>query len=246
MKTTAFLIVFTFLAFIANGQNWETNILENVDVTPPTFTGIEGTIDILNMNKTTSLQDYLVKNFEIPEKVKKNRIQGTVIVQFYVLENGNLDYFEIINSISKEIDNELIETLKATNGMWKPGHNDAIPVSMKKEVAIAFTLERFDHTKIAQRHFQKANKKILKGKNKRAIKFFNKAMIYRPYDKSLLFTRGLAHYNVGNQPEACKDWSRLKSLGGDLADIYLNQFCDSDFAINIPLDTEFVTYNFEE
>ena len=216
-----------FVALFSSGQNLnKTNILKGVDVKPPVFTGIKETVAIINAAETNSLYDYLGAKLQYPEKSENRLIEGTEIIQFTVLTNGELDDFEIINSVSSDIDREVIKVLKSTDGMWRPGYNNTTPVAMVKEIAITFKMEYSDHLKIATRLYKRGNKKLLKDKTPKALKLFCRALVYQPYSEPLLFTRGLTRYRVGNTMGACEDWNRLKSLGSNLADGYLRQHCE--------------------
>ncbi len=227
MKATTILILFMFIAFFSTGQNLNnTNVLRNIDVKPPVFTGIEGTVTIMNKAETTSIYDYLSKKLQYPEESEYWRDEGTSIIQFTVLPNGELDDFEIINSVSSDIDSEVVRVLKSTDGMWIPGSNNATPVAMVKEVAITFKMQYSNHLRLAQKLYKRGNKKLFKNKPQRALKLFDRAIVYQPYSSPLLFTRGVTRLSVGNMAGACKDWNRLKTLGSDLADSYLMKYCE--------------------
>lgn len=245
MKAFSILLAFLFFTCLSNAQDIPTNILKSVNVTPPIFTGVNESMEILKKSKTTSINDYLSTNIEIPEKVRERLIEGTEIVQFTVTAKGNLADFNVINSISHVIDDIVIETLQTTDGMWKPGYNNNIPIDMTKEVAITFQKENSNHVQIAQRLFKKGAKKLMKNKTKRALKLYDRAMVYQPYSEPLLFNRGISRYNLGDENGACEDWTRLRMLGSDLAAPYLNKFCSDDMALD-QIDVEFITYNIND
>ena len=225
MKSTMIAILFSFMALFSTGQEQiKTKMLRSVEVTPPVFTGVKTTVP--NADEAPSINDYLAKKVLYPKESEKTWKEGTMIVQFTVLTNGKLGNFQIINSISTDIDREVIRTLKSTNKMWIPGHNNGNPVDMEKEVAITFQMEKSDHVQLAQRYFKKAEKKLLKNKYNRALQLYDNAMVYQPYSEAILFKRGVTRLMAGNMDGACKDLNRLKSLGSDIADEYLKQHCD--------------------
>lgn len=234
MKATTILILFMFVAYFSSGQDLrKTNILRNVDVTPPVFTGVKGTVAVINNEKTVSIYDYLGTKIEYPKSEAKWRVQGTEVIQFTVLPDGTLDDFQIICSVSDDIDDEIIRLLKSTDGMWKPGHNNDNPVAMVKEIAVTFKMEYSNHLKLAQKLFKRGTKKLLKDKEHRALKLFDRAYVYQPFSQPLLFARGVTRHKVGNKDGACEDWNRLKYLGSNLADVYLMQYCEeSELAVN--------------
>jgi len=65
---------------------------------------------------------------------------------------------------------------------------------------------------------------LMKDNPKKALKAFDKGILLRPNDQSLLLTRGLARYEVGDKEGAKRDWTRLKELGYGLGDAYLTNF----------------------
>ena len=218
MKTIIFFISCMLFTVIALGQEPEATVNE-VKVTAPKFAGIENATAILNRVKSETINEYLVKNFEysghqFPE--------GTIVVQFAVTPAGELTDFNIINSVSRQIDQEMIRILKNTEGMWIPGYSNNVPVEMTKEVSMAFypagnssksVNEIF--TKKATRYFNNGNKILFEKNNpKKAMKYFSQGINYMPYDKSLLLLRGICRFETDDKKGAHKDWERLNSLGG--------------------------------
>jgi TonB family protein len=234
MKATAIFVLFMFAAFLSVAQDLtKTKMLREVDVKPPAFTGIKGTVDILIANDFGSIYDYLAEKVQYPERSENSGKEGTTIVQFTVFPSGELDDFRIVNSVTSDIDDEVIRVLKSTDGMWRPGQNNGTPVAMEKEVAVTFQIEGSDHLKLARNLYSRANKKLLKNKYKKALRLLDYALVYQPYDKTILLKRGQTQLLAGNMGGACQDWNRLKSLGSDLADVYLEKHCEmEDYAVN--------------
>ncbi|WP_372751492.1 TonB family protein [Labilibaculum sp.] len=231
MKAVAITILFMFMAFLVSGQELvKSKMLGDVEVKPPFFMGVEKAE--VDLAKSTSIIDYLAHVVEYPDEDEQWYREGCVVVQFTVLTNGNLDNFIVINSVSNNIDEEVLEALKMTDGMWKPGQNNGIAVGMEKEVAVTFQMENSNHRKIAQSFFIKGCKKFLKDKHKRALQLFDHALVYQPYDESILLRHGLTQLAMGNKDGACKDLNRIKSLGGDLGSDYLENYCNAkEYAI---------------
>ncbi len=53
----------------------------------------------------------------------------------------------------------------------------------------------------------------------------NKAIDLNINDKKAFFTRGMAKNGLGDNSDACLDWSKAKELGYIQADSYLRKFC---------------------
>jgi len=223
MKTKLLFVIFVLLAFVAFGQQ-ETLIspaqIGEIKVTPPEFTGI-------SVAKTTSdlslISSYLMENVLYPDNDANHGSQGTEVVQFTVTAEGNVTDFKVINSVSWEIDQEIIRVLKTTNGMWKPGYNNNQQVDMTKEVSMVFCLRELEKpvqeifTDWATTSYKKGSKALFEKHNvHKALKCFNEGINYLPYDKSLLMLRGICRYELGNKDGAMEDWNRMSNLGCDI------------------------------
>ena len=208
------------ICLLAVGQNdTPSNAIDEVEISPPAFTGIENYVDFSN-NGAKYLQQYMSANIKYPEKAKSCYQEGTEVIKFNVNAQGKVSNIDIVNGVCPEIDDELVRVLESTNGMWKPGLKDGIPVSMEQEVSIVFSLSK---------NAKKTNKKFReiatycfthgtesffeKGKSKKAERLLTRGITYMPYDQSLLLVRGLCRYERGNIAGAREDWNRLFELG---------------------------------
>ncbi len=210
-------------AVFAFGQKQK---IDEVKVTPPKFTGIVNPIPVITDGKFESIDDYLARNIQYPEKDAKIFNQGTEVVQFTITPNGELTDFTIINSVSPQIDEEVIRVLETTNGMWVPGYNNDKPFAMEKEVSVAFKINGvrypLDFQAEGRKYFSKGGELLLTQNNpKKALKFYDKAIKLLPNDKGLLLMRGFARYGAGNLEGAKRDWERNIYLGGTFSDEYL-------------------------
>jgi TonB family protein len=241
LKLNAMKRIFIFLLCLAAsvitfGQEkmQYVNEIKGETVQPSSFTGAKESETFLNKESTTSLNQFLQQHIEYPERSKKMFQEGTEVIQFVVTARGEVTDFKVINSVSPEIDQEVIRVLKTTNNMWKPGIYDGDPIAVVKELSIAFNISQNDNPDNttdflvqAKRNFDTGNKKFfIKDSNKSALRYYDKAMQYLPNDKALLVTRGMCRYELGDKNGACQDWNRIKTLGGVESDAYLNNFCE--------------------
>lgn len=226
-KYLIFLICLT-VSIIVFGQNKSQNSvnIEGIEVAPPQFTGIENVVMLTNADKSQLIKNYLVKKAKYPKSAAKFMEEGTEVIQFTITPTGEITNLKVINSVCAEIDKEVIRVLKTTNGMWKPGYNNNEPVAMDKEVSLIFLADDYNDitkhfTTRATNSFTQGNKKMfLKQNHKKALKYYNQGMKYLPYDKSLLYVRGICKYELGDKEGALKDWNRIVALGGmDFSDI---------------------------
>jgi hypothetical protein len=218
MKTITFFISCMMFTVIAIGQQPEATVKE-VKVTAPKFTGIENAAAILSHKEPETISEYLMKNFQY---TGNQFFEGTEVVQFTVTPSGELTDFNIINSVSREIDREMIRVLKTTEGMWIPGYSNNVAAEMTKEVSMAFYPAEYSSKSVTEIFIQKAthyfndgSKTLFEKHNpKKALKFYSKGINYMPYDKSLLLLRGICRFETGDKEGAHNDWERLKTLGG--------------------------------
>lgn len=82
---------------------------------------------------------YLSKNLQYPERAVNNEFQGTVVLQFIVLENGSVTNVEIYHSVEYSLDKEAIRMLKQSP-KWIPGKKDGRNVKTYKRQPITFRL----------------------------------------------------------------------------------------------------------
>ncbi len=225
MKKTAIFLFSLTLSLMVFGQIETKDLmvnLEEVEVTPPNFTGIENVAAILQANGAELVKRFIIKNVNYPESALKFHKEGTEIVQFVVTHKGKVTNFKVVNSVSPEIDEELIRVLKTTDGMWKPGYNNGIAVTMEKEVSLVFCVDKCDSNSVkelfankATEYFKSANKKLFVKQNpQKALKQYDNGIRYLPNDKALLYSRGMCRYELGDEEGALRDWNRIVDLGG--------------------------------
>ncbi|WP_163326171.1 energy transducer TonB [Draconibacterium mangrovi] len=220
MKKLLFIMLAICICLLAVGQNDNPRVsIDEVEISPPAFTGIKNYVDFSNID-ANYLQRYLSENIQYPEKAERCSREGTEVIKFNVNVQGKVTDIDIVNGVCPEIDDELIRVLESTNGMWKPGIKDGIPVAMEQEVSIVFSLsENAEETnekflKVATSCFTQGTECFFeKGKSKKAERLFTKGITYMPYDESLLLMRGLCRYERGNLAGAREDWNRLFELG---------------------------------
>ena len=228
MKTLLILFVCLMFSIIASGQ--ENNLL-GASISPPKFTGVKGVYPVSPQSTPGTIENYMSSNIQFPEKAIQQLTQGTSVVQFVVTERGTLADIKILNSISKEIDDEVIRVLKTTDGMWTPGKfNNVDPIACEKEISIAFKNTELgnytDFLVLGRKYFSKGSDQFFMEKNpNKALKYYDKGVVLLPKDKGLLLVRGMARYEVGDMKGACQDWNRIKALGGLESDYYLNNLC---------------------
>lgn len=201
MKTNFFLAAGMLIAAIATGQNKE---LTAIEVTPPAF----------KSEAPKSINDFLQKNVEYPAEAYLSKQQGTEVVQFVITPEGKITDITMINSVSKEIDKEIISVLQLTSGSWEPGTKNGEPVSMESEVSMVFMLHpNVDFVEMAKENMGKGNELLfLKNQPKRALKFYDDAINFLPNNETIHAIRGFCKYRIGDEDGANRDWDRANIL----------------------------------
>ena len=220
MKTITIFIAIVLAASSLFAQDIKSN-LEEIKVTPPQFTGIVQTVEIAGEDDFVSFEKYLIKNLKYPQDVISHGAEGTELVRFEVNADGKLSSFEVLNSVAPEIDSAIHAILLTTCGMWKAGEANGDPVSMPKEIAIEFKWKQFeslnntrDFDELAKHYMTKGTEQLMHKNNaKKALKFFDHGINYRPNEDCLLMGRCLCKYELGDEEGAMEDWARIQSSG---------------------------------
>jgi len=211
MKTKVVFLLCMILSVIVSAQNERQTTLAEINVIPPKFPAVE---TIWNGTNIKSINDYMNNHIEYPEVALNNGDQGTVIVQFMVTTAGELTNINVTNSVSDEVDMEVMRVLKTTSGQWKPASINGQPSEMSHEVSVVFkNQDRTDLTLLAKDYFLKGNKLLaLKKDPKKALKYFNMAIRLTPYEENLLIARAICKYELGDEDGAETDWNRMMTL----------------------------------
>lgn len=236
MKKSIIFLFSMILSIMTFGQIQGQKLLEEVKVSPPKFDWHVQEATAFSEEKHGEIGAYIQENIEYPADAFRHFIEGTQVVQFTVTPAGKLTNFNMINSLSPLFDDEIIRVLKNTDGLWIPGTNNGEPVAMDAEISVIFKLDRSDQsdlsvtqdfTKTARKYFAKGGTLLfLKDKPKRALNYYDRGIVLLPNEPNLLLMRGLTRYELNDSEGACKDWNRLKALGGVSSDVYLENYCE--------------------
>ena len=221
MIVALFLLISSVSTF---GQNVKNNLPESIITAPELKANFQN-------NGNGYLNEYLLRNLEYPENSLQWNQEGTEVVQFIVTSEGEVTDVTIVNSLSRDIDSEVIRVLMSTSGKWRPAYENGKPVAKAREVSIAFAPGELNPEKRfvreAKDYLALGNKQFYNKKNnKNALYFYDRAIRYVPNDKGLLVIRGICKYQLGDKAGACRDWNRVKTLGGMEGDTYLDNFCE--------------------
>jgi tetratricopeptide (TPR) repeat protein len=200
-------------SFAQNQPHDYVNELNENEVIPPKFCAID---KVIQGETYENIDEFMSKNIVYPVQSTTCSFQGTELVKFTVNPSGQLTNFAVINSVCKKMDEEVINVLKLTNGMWQPGFVNGSPVAMEKEVSVAFVLHPSnDFVEMAKDCMKHGNVLLFeKGNPKKALKYYNMGINLLPNNETLLAARGLCKYEMGDETGADRDWERLKIVAG--------------------------------
>ena len=87
------------------------------------------------------LLKYVAENTKYPAIARENGIEGKVIVQFVVDEEGKVSQSSVLRGIGGGCDQEALRVIGTMNGKWKPGKQRGRPVKVWFTLPISFKLE---------------------------------------------------------------------------------------------------------
>jgi TonB family protein len=225
MKTKIIFLLFVLCSVVALGQNVTSK--EGFSITPPKFTSIQAAVPVIIEQQYPTIENYLRERVTYPQIAIDHYDQGTELIGFTISQKGELTDIKVINSVSREIDEEVIAALEKTSGMWKPAVINGETVSYPREVALAFKIsDQPDYFKVhAGKYFSKGAEALLMDHHpSKALKIFDRGIVLLPNDRSLLAIRGLTRFELGDKTGAVQDWTRIKNLGGMEGDDYIKNY----------------------
>lgn len=79
------------------------------------------------------------KNHKYPEEARKNGIEGKVVVEFVINEDGSCTDFKVVKGIGYGCDEAAIEAFKKMP-KWKPGLVNGKPVKVRAQMGYNYRL----------------------------------------------------------------------------------------------------------
>lgn len=84
-----------------------------------------------------AMQQYIAKNIKYPKEAMVKNIEGRVLVQFVVMEDGSLDGFKVVMSAHPLLDEEAVRVIKSMP-KWIPGTDEGKVVKVRYNIPIKF------------------------------------------------------------------------------------------------------------
>jgi len=117
----------------------------------PRFPGCEDIQDKVD-RKTCAQQNmlnYIYKEINYPTIARETGIEGTVVVRFYIDEQGNVKEPEILKEIGGGCGKEAMRVVKKMNELsdrWKPGRQRGSAVKVYFNLPVKYKLKKIDET----------------------------------------------------------------------------------------------------
>lgn len=84
---------------------------------------------------------FLNKNLRYPKSAVRNKVEGTVVVQFIINEEGKITDIMVIKSVDTELDAEALRVISKSSGKWPPAIFGGRLVKSYKRQPIVFRLQ---------------------------------------------------------------------------------------------------------
>lgn len=123
----ALLIAACFTSLEAAAQTDPDPVFMEVDEMPKPKGGMEG------------WNSYLAQNMKYPKEARDTKVEGTVVIAFVVLENGEISTPEILRGIGNGCDEEVLRLVKESP-IWTPGKKDGKVVKTRMRLPVRFKL----------------------------------------------------------------------------------------------------------
>ena len=112
---------------------------EPAPVSTPTnvFTFVEQMPEFPGGN--SAMYNFISKNMVYPSEAQENNEQGKVVVQFVVMNDGQVQDATVVRGVSPAIDKEALRIIKIMP-RWQPGKQNGKPVNVRFVLPLTFSL----------------------------------------------------------------------------------------------------------
>lgn len=119
-----------YTVFEKNGTVWKTNGKDTIVIADkmPEFKGGKA-----------KLIEYITNNFKYPKSARRDKIEGKVIVDFLITEEGKITDVKIKKGVRQDLDNEAMRLIREMP-RWNPGELNGKNIHVSYTLPINFTL----------------------------------------------------------------------------------------------------------
>lgn len=244
MKKLMIIMFVCFVCIGTYGQTTERRMTSDETVPAQFKTSEMQKLEEISIMSQSPLSMYMQKNIEYPDISEEQLEEGEVVVQFLIDKNGDVSNIQIVNSVSPQLDQTVIDCLKETDGQWQAALVDGEPVETEKKVYVIFDLAgNASHEDIALAKLQSGidaineantldangfSEEKLKQKSyrlyNRALSLFEEAGKYKAEEASIAFWEAKAYSEMGNMSmmqEKLNEFNQLLSPDENLVKEYV-------------------------
>ncbi len=89
----------------------------------------------------TYLYAYFRENLTYPDELRKDSIEGVVLISFVILKDSTVGSVKVVQSLGEKFDNEAVRVI---NNMpkWAPATINSTPVSSRLSIPLTFNIEK--------------------------------------------------------------------------------------------------------
>jgi TonB family protein len=141
LKKLLTILFFTGITSLGFSQTHEDPILVDVDI-KPTWKGCENEMEAkirencLENNLAAFFNDFII----YPERAKKKKLEGQVIVQFVVEKDGSITNVQVIHDIGEGCGEEVVRAMQHLPKLV-PGTDEGLPVRVLYKAPFNFVLK---------------------------------------------------------------------------------------------------------
>ena len=122
LKIVILLTIVINTYFFTFSQTQDTLIINNYQEVKPYLK--EGMFSLIEQgpmypNGEAGVLQYIMENLKYPQEAKKERIEGKVILSYYIEKDGSIGEIKVVKSVHPLLDNEAIRVIKSMD-KWKP------------------------------------------------------------------------------------------------------------------------------
>ena len=138
IPTSHFLLLTSYLLFLTSLPTFAQSTKDTTGTYDEALTIVEQMPEM--PGGTDSLVSFLKHNVTYPKAARKSNVSGTVYVQFIIDRTGKVAHVQVVKGVSKELDEEAVRVVQAMPA-WKPGYQSGVPVDVRFNLPIKFTLQ---------------------------------------------------------------------------------------------------------
>ncbi|WP_439475335.1 energy transducer TonB [Algoriphagus formosus] len=160
--------------------------------------------------KAQTFKEIIGENLKYPLEARKQNVEGIVAVSLKIDANGNLEFYEIVDSPSPILEKEVSRIFDIIMESWKSEFLEGKPFSNQYLALFEFIYNPNYQSIEDLKKIYKA--KIQENNNDEALETLNMGVKMYPYSESLLADRAKLLMDLGYTEESQKDYLRARRL----------------------------------